>query len=93
MKLKPFTEILKMTKEGVDKALAPVRAKQVQTKANLKMAELDEQIITAESKIHEMCVDKDVDFEVLIDKLDEVALFERRKKQYQKVLSELFPND
>jgi hypothetical protein len=38
-----------------------------------------------------MCAKEDINFPTLLDKLDRAALLERRKQQYEKVLSELFP--
>ena len=92
MKLKPFAEIIAMTKEGLDAALAPIRAKQVKMKAELEMAKIDEQLINTETKIQELCTTKDINFDSLITKLDEYALAERRKKQFQKIINELFPS-
>jgi len=91
MKLKPFAEILSMTKEGIDKALAPIRAKQVKMRAELELAKIDEQLISLEGKIQEACTSKDVNFDTLLSKLDEHAMAERRKKQFQKIITELFP--
>jgi hypothetical protein len=91
MKLKPLKEMLAMTKEGIDKALAPIRARQIRSQADLESAKLDEKIVTLETEVQEMCVDKTINFEKLLDKLDNIALLERRKKQYAKVLEELFP--
>lgn len=92
MKLKPFAEIIAMTKEGLDIALAPIRARQVKMKAELEMAKIDEQLVTTETKIQELCCSKDINFDSLIIKLDECALAERRKKQFQKIVNELFPS-
>ena len=83
--------MIKLTKEGIDKALAPIRCRQVKSQADLEMAKIDEKIITLEAKVQEMCVEKTIDFDSLLRKLDEIAILERRQKQYLKVLSELFP--
>jgi hypothetical protein len=91
MKLKPFSELVGKTKEVVDAALAPMRARQVKAQAELEMAKLDEKAITLEAEIQELCATKTIDFDKLLNKLDEVALIERRTKQYKRVLSELFP--
>jgi hypothetical protein len=91
MKLKPFKEMIALTKEGVDKALAPIRARQVRIQAELEQSKLDEKLVTLETEVQEMCVGKSIDFDALLDKLDKMALLERRKKQYAKVLEELFP--
>jgi hypothetical protein len=92
MKLKPFAEMLAMTKEGIDKALAPIRSRQVRIQAELEQSKIDEKIVTLETEVQEMCVNKTIDFNGLLEKLDKIALLERRKKQYAKVLDELFPS-
>ena len=92
MILKPIAEILKLTKEGVDKVLAPVRAARIKAQASLEEAKIDEALVSKESEIQELCALKEINFDALIKKLDEVAILERRKKQYQKILGELFPS-
>lgn len=91
MKLKPFKEIIGMSKEKLSEALAPIRARKVKSQAELEMAKLDDELIRLESDIQESCSKEDIAFPALLDKLDRVALLERRKKQYGKVLGELFP--
>ena len=91
MNLKPFAEIIAMSKEKLSEALAPIRARKVKSQAELEMAKLDDELIRLESDIQEQCAKEDISFPSLLDKLDKVALLERRKKQYQRVLGELFP--
>lgn len=91
MKLKPFAEILAMSKEKLAEALAPVRARKVRSQAELEMAKLDDEIIRLESEVQEQCSKEDINFPSLLDKLDKAALLERRKAQYEDVLSQLFP--
>jgi hypothetical protein len=40
-----------------------------------------------------LCAQKQIDFQKLLKLMDEVALAERRKKQYGQILAELFPED
>lgn len=91
MQLRPFKELIAMSKENLDEAMAPIRAKQVKSKAELEMAVIDGELLTLEREIHEMCIEKDIDFKLLCKKMDNFGLLERRKKQYQKILSQLFP--
>lgn len=91
MKLKPFREVIAMSKEKLDEALAPIRAKQVKMQAELKMAELDEQVVSLEAQTQELCAQKQIDFDKLLALMDKADLIERRRKQYRKVLEELFP--
>ena len=92
MKLKPYKEMLKWSKEKVDEALAPIRAIKAKKQAELEIAKLEEKIATLEAKINEVCVDKDINYSSLIEKLDDLALLERRKKQFIKIIDELFPD-
>lgn len=91
MKLKPFKELIAMSKEKLDEAMAPIRARQVKSQAELEMAKLDAEILTHEGQVQEMCTQKEINFPTLLDKLDKIALLERRKKQYGDVLKQLFP--
>lgn len=93
MQLKPFKEILKLSKEKIDDTLAPVRANKAKKQAELKIAELDEKIATQEQKVMEICTKKDLDFDALISAQDELALLERRRRQFKKIIEELFPED
>lgn len=91
MKLKPFAEIIAMSKEKLAESLAPVRARKVRSQAELEMAKLDDEIIRLEADVQEQCSKEDINFPALLDKLDKVALLERRKEQYEQVLAQLFP--
>lgn len=93
MKLKPYKEIIAMSKEKLDEALAPIRARQVKGQAELEMARIDEQIVSNEARIQEVCAQKSINFTELIRLMDEHAIAERRKKQYGKILADLFPED
>jgi hypothetical protein len=73
--------------------MAPIRAKQVRGKAEMAMYEIDAKLLTLETQVQEMCCEKEIDFEKLLDKLDEVGLLERRKAQYATVLEQLFPTE
>lgn len=93
MELKPFKDLIGLSKEKLNEAMAPIRARMMQSKAELKSCELDSKILVLEEQIQTMATDKDLDLDKLIDKLDEVALLERRKEQYGKVLLQLFPKE
>lgn len=92
MQLTPYKKLLTMAKEAVDKTLAPLRAKAAQKKAELEMAKLDERIASLENQVNEQCSKQDINFDAVIDKLDELALAERRRSQFEKIVRELFPN-
>jgi len=91
MKLPTYKDVLKMGEDAVKQTLAPVKAARAKKQAELEMCKLDEQIATLEAEIHEMCCSVDIDFSEIIDAQDELALVERRKAQYKKILVEMFP--
>lgn len=90
MKLTAYKKVLAMTKEAINKALVPVRAQQAKQQGELEMMKIDEKIITMEAEIHEITAKHPLDWNGLLKKLDEVALLERRKKQFARVIKELF---
>lgn len=89
--VKPYKEILAMTKEKLDEMLIPVRARQAKSKADLEIAKLEEQVLGLESAINESCAKKDLDFTAIITKCDELDLLLRKKSQLQKLVADLFP--
>ena len=91
MKLMPFKDLIAMSKEKLDEAMAPVRASQVRKQAELEQLKIEADIIDKQTKIQEMCIGKEINFTKLMDALDDVALLERRKEQYNQVLQQLFP--
>ena len=93
IKLKPLKELLAMSKEKLDEAMAPIRARQIKSKAELEMAKLDEKLISSESRIFELCSQKEINFDAIISEMDSYALSERRKSQLEKIVEELFPKE
>ena len=92
MKLKAYEKLLDMSKEAVEASLAPIRARSAKKKAELEIAKLEEKEATLESELTEICSVKDVNFERIISKLDEIDLAVRRKKQFTKIVEEMFPS-
>jgi hypothetical protein len=90
-KLTPYKKLLTMAKEAVDATLAPIRAHAAMKQAELEIAKLDERVATLESELNEECSRKDINFDRIIAKLDDIALVERRKKQFEKIVEEMFP--
>lgn len=86
-----------MSKEKIDEAMSGPRARRIKAQAELERAELENDIEKLKSEIQELFADKDshknFTFKPLMEKLDKLALLERREKQYAKVLKQLFPAD
>jgi GTP-binding protein EngB required for normal cell division len=93
MKLTPYKKILKYSKEKIQESLAPMRANQAKIQGHLEIAKLDEEIVTLEAKITEICAEHPLNFSKIIDAQDKLALIERRKKQLQKIITELFETE
>ena len=91
MKLLSYKEYLAMSKEKINETLAPVRAMKARKQAELKVAEMDEKIASQEARIQEYCTRQDLDFESILNSLDELALMERRKGQLVKIIESMFP--
>lgn len=89
--LKPFAEMLALSKEKIDEALAPIRARAAKAKADVKIAALDEQIVGLESAVQKMALDKELDLDRMCDKIDELELLYRRRDQFGQVIGQLFP--
>lgn len=90
MELMKYKDLIAMSKELKDKALAPIRAEQARIRFDAKVAELKEKKMDAEAKIQELCAVNPLDVDKLIDSLDDVALLERRIKKVLEVKEQLF---
>lgn len=93
MKLIPYKKILAYSKEKIQETLASIRANQAKKSAELEIAKMEEKIATAENDIQQVCAEHPLDFSKLIKGQDELALMERRKKQLQKIIVELFETE
>ena len=91
MKLKKYVEYLKMGKEALDNLTAPLRANQTKKLGEIEQLKIDEKIMNLENEIQDIVTKHPLNFNSLISKLDEVALLERRKKQFGAILNDLFP--
>lgn len=91
MKLISYKEALGMGKDAIKAALVPLRVNRARKQAELEMCKLDEQIASKEAAIQEACCKDEINFGHLIEQQDDLALLERKKVQYQKILDEMFP--
>lgn len=90
-KLKTFADILGMSTEQVNAELAGPRAATAKARAQLLLAELDEKIVNKQRQIHESCTSKDIDFNTVADKLDDLDLLELRRDRITGIIEQLFP--
>lgn len=89
--VKPFKDVLAMTKEKIDEALAPIRARSAKAKADLESARIEERMVALGNDIHQLCTEKELNLDRIISKIDDYELAERKKAQIAKIVSELFP--
>lgn len=91
LNLKPYSELLTMGKEALEASLAPKRAKSQHKKAELELAKLDESCATLEQRITEACSSKELNFDQVLNLMDELDLSDRKRKQLATLLEQLFP--
>lgn len=90
-KVKPLAEILAMSKQALSDAMAPLRARKVKAKAEVKLADNEAKLLDYQSKITEACAKDEIDFDKVIDLIDEHELLIRRNTQLQDLVNDLFP--
>lgn len=90
MKLGKYKELIVLAKEKVQEALAPLRAKEMHMKAHLEVAKLESEIADREQKIQEQSAKYPVEFEKLLDALDDLELLKRRRDQFSALINEMF---
>lgn len=90
-KVKSFKEVLTLTKEKLDDAMAPIRVRSAKAKATLESSKLEEKMIGLEREVHELCASKDLDFIKIVGKIDEYELAERKLAQINGLIADLFP--
>ena len=91
-KVKPFAEVIKLSKEALDDVLAPIRARSAKAKADMVSAKLEEEMVDLERKIHEACAEKELNFDKIIDFINRYELAERKARQIAKLIDSLFPS-
>lgn len=92
-KVKSYKDLIALSKEKLDEALAPIRARSAKAKADLELAKLEEKMIGLEAAVQKLCAEKELDFDKIIAKIDEYDLMERRQKQVRTLIDDLFPED
>lgn len=90
MKLIKYKDVLALCKEKINEAKAPFRSREMSKKAELEVCKLESLIADREQKIQELSAEYPINFEGLINALDELELTQRRKKQFESILQEMF---
>lgn len=96
-KLIPFKKIAGLSKDKLREMMATPRAARLKAQANMEMADLDMEIQKLQAQVEESFANEDsyknFDFKGLLEKLDDIAILENRREQYEEVLKQLFPEN
>ncbi len=90
MALIKYKELLVLAKDKVKEVMAPLRVKEMRKKAELETCKLDSTIAEKEQRIQEYASAYPIDFDKLIDAIDDLELVKRRKNQFDKIIGEMF---
>ena len=91
--IKSFKELISMTKEKLEESMIPLRVRSAKAKAKAEgiKVEIETRMLDLEAKINTACADKDINFNKIVDLMDDYALAERQLAQVNKVVAGLFP--
>ena len=89
--IKPFKELVAMTKEKLDEAMVPLRVRAARAKADGEIVKLEEKLLGLETKMKEACAKKELDFNAIGDLMDDYDIAERRLSQIKDLVAALFP--
>ena len=90
MSLLKYKDVLILCKDKIKEAMAPLRAREMRKKGELEVCKIDSDIAEKEQKIQEYASEYPINFDKLIDALDELELVKRRKEQFEKIIEEMF---
>jgi len=90
MALMKYKEIVAVAKEKVREALAPMRAREMQKKAELEVCKIESDIMEKEQAIQELASQYPINFDRLLDSIDDLELTQRRKAKFEEIIKELF---
>lgn len=93
MSLLKYKDVLILCKEKIKEAMAPLRAREMRKKGELEVCKIDSAIAEKEQKIQEYASEYPIDFDKLIDALDDLEIIKRRKEQFEKIIDEMFGDD
>jgi hypothetical protein len=88
-----YKDVLMLAKEKIQEAMAPLRAREMRKKGELEICKLDSIIADKEQYIQEYASRYPIDFDKLLDAIDDLELTQRRKEQFEKILIEMFSDE
>ena len=90
MKFMKYTEALKSSSDCIKELNAPLRANKAKKRAELKLAEIEEEIATIESELTELAAKDDLEFNKIIGSMNSRDLLVRKKDQVVGLIEQLF---
>lgn len=91
MKLTPYVDAIQASADKKNADLAPSRAAETQKRIELKVAELDTQILTKENEIACYSGRYPLDIASLQALMDQHAVISRQRDQLKTIVADLFP--
>lgn len=91
MELRPFKDMIALSEDKLKEEMAPIRARNIKSQAELEMSRLEANILKAETSVQEMCARPDICFTEVLNDLDDIDLMERRKRKCSDAIKQLFP--
>lgn len=88
--LMKYKDVISLAKDKIKETMAPLRAREMKKKAELEVCKLDSEIIEKEQKIQEFAAEYPIDFDKILDAIDELDLIKRRQEQFGKIITEMF---
>ena len=89
--LKTYEQLVALTEDELAKELAPNRAVLGRKRAELKIAEIEEEIAGLERDIAVGATSKDLDLDDICDSIDQIELLQLRQKRIKEIIKQLFP--
>jgi hypothetical protein len=93
MSLLKYKDVLALCKDKVKEVMAPLRAREMKQKAKLEICKLESTIAEKEQAIQELASEYPINFDRIIDAIDDLELTSRRKEQFEKIVTEMFSED
>lgn len=90
MALLKYKDILGLAKDKIKEVMAPLRAHEMKKRAELEIAKIDSTIAEKEQAIQEFASAYPIDFDKMIDAIDELDLIKRRQAQFAQIIEEMF---
>lgn len=90
MALMKYSDVLTYAKDKIKEVMAPLRAHEMKKKAELEVAKIEGFIAEKEQHIQEIAAQYPIDFDKMIEAIDDLELTKRRQEQFNKIIAEMF---